>query len=471
MNNENIFLTKINAFRKKIWETNDSQNLEILSAGLDDIVASLPTSDEAGYFKALHDFFCQLLDKRLFEKKHFMNKIFRKLLNLYAYYLDNDSLAVCSVVVCGILGNDTFCNVNDILNLLNYQQKINKIDLPIFPILENDECCDNLYEIFCATENIINENPYLIFYSVADLRKRLEESVYAAIENYENIQIIMHEDSLGIGALLLLSQFSDKILDDYRLTCVVPDGVLTKCKRWFDIPANRNWLGKKSKFHHDAKKIFKHIKDKPAAKKAPLFYLSAKKHQKFPDLPELQTNKVAGIFLLLDSFEPVLPDFSFYNGTWANWDNPNFLRYKDTDRFVTLGCVILKDDSENKTISWMEFYKSLRGIKDESTVLEMWKKASLQEPEKSSEFLIKADVLCRAGQFAESFSLVKKYYEAKITAAYRICNSIVRHCKKPNLCKKVSDFINEKELFQKAFCAELHEVVDSTEDDKKTYWL
>ena len=116
MNNENIFLTKINAFRKKIWETNDSQNLEILSAGLDDIVASLPTSDEAGYFKALHDFFCQLLDKRLFEKKHFMNKIFRKLLNLYAYYLDNDSLAVCSVFVCGILGNDTFCNVNDIQN-------------------------------------------------------------------------------------------------------------------------------------------------------------------------------------------------------------------------------------------------------------------------------------------------------------------------------------------------------------------
>ena len=126
MNNENIFLTKINAFRKKIWETNDSQNLEILSAGLDDIVASLPTSDEAGYFKALHDFFCQLLDKRLFEKKHFMNKIFRKLLNLYAYYLDNDSLAVCSVFVFGILGNDTFCNVNDIQNLLNYQQKINK---------------------------------------------------------------------------------------------------------------------------------------------------------------------------------------------------------------------------------------------------------------------------------------------------------------------------------------------------------
>ena len=67
--------------------------------------------------------------------------------------------------------------------------------------------------------------------------------------------------------------------------------------------------------------------------------------------------------------------------------------------------------------------------------------------------------------------MVKKYYEVKISAAYRICSSIFHHCNQPELRKKVSCFIEEKELFQRAFCAELHEIVDNAEHDEKNRWL
>ena len=271
MDKETILLTKINAFKKKIWECGDSQKIEELSTMLDNVMASLPDDNEITYFKSLHDFFCQMSDRRLFDKLDFVNEVFRKLLNLYAHYLDNDSLAVCAVFVNSILANETFCDVNDIQNLLNYLRQINKIDLPIFPMFENDECCDTLQEILSETKKVIDENPYFIFYSFAHLRERLGESVAEAIENYKNIQIILDEDSLGIGALVLLSQIEASILDDYRLTCIVSPGSVAKCRRWLENPANRNWLGKKAKFHHEAKKILKHIKDEPVKKQRRLF--------------------------------------------------------------------------------------------------------------------------------------------------------------------------------------------------------
>ena len=471
MNSEHIILNKINAFKKKIWECGDSQKIEELSVMLDNIMASLPDDNETTYFKALHDFFCQMSDRRLFDKPDFVNEVFRKLLNLYAHYLDNDSLAVCAVFVNSILTNETFCDVNDIQNLLNYLQQINKIDLPIFPMFENDECCDTLQEILSETKKVIDENPYFIFYSFAHLRERLGESVAEAIENYKNIQIILDEDSLGIGALVLLSQIEASILDDYRLTCIVSPGSVAKCRRWLENPANRNWLSKKAKFHHEAKKILKHIKDEPVKKTAATFYLSARSFLKFPELSDLQVKKLQGIFLILDCFEPVLPDFSFYNVVWANWDKPNFVRYKNSDRFFTLGCAIFGQDSEKSAMSLIDFYKSLRGIKNEAEVLEKMKSTSLKSPQTSSDFLIKADIFCRAGKFEESFELVKDYYEAKITAAYRICNSILRHSKNPELYKKVSAFVDERQLFQRAFCAELHDIADNTENDKKSRWL
>ena len=107
----------------------------------------------------------------------------------------------------------------------------------------------------------------------------------------------------------------------------------------------------------------------------------------------------------------------------------------------------------------------------QAEVLEKMKSTSLKSPQTSSDFLIKADIFCRAGKFEESFELVKDYYEAKITAAYRICNSILRHSKNPELYKKVSAFVDERQLFQRAFCAELHDIADNTENDKKSRWL
>lgn len=471
MNAEDIFLTKINAFKKKMWETNDARSLEELSCNLDDIIASLPTSDEMAYFTFLHTFFVQMSDERLFEKPDFVNKIFRKLLNLYAYYLDNDSLAVCAVFVTSLLGNSFFCSVNDIQNLLNYLSRINKIELPVFPIFEDSECRDNLYEIFVQTKKTINENPYIIFYSMSELRERLEKCVAAAIDNYKNIQIIMYEDSLGIGALLLLSLFPDETLKNCRLTCIVPEGVSLRCRRWLEIPSNRIWLDKNSKYHREIKKTLKYIKEKTPKKSAALFYFSARKYQKFPFQPDLQSQKPTGFFLLTDCFEPKLPDCSFYKAAWADWDNPVFLRCNGSDRFVTLGCALFKYESEAMPMSLVDFYKSLRGIKKESEVLKMWKNTLVKEPSTASEFLIKADILCRAGMFNESFELAKKYYEVKISAAYRICSSIFHHCNQPELRKKVSHFIEEKELFQKAFCAELHEIVDNAENDEKSRWL
>lgn len=471
MNVEDIFLTKINAFKKKVWETNETDNLEELSDNLDDIVASLPTSDETAYFKSLHTFFMQMSDERLFEKTDFVNKIFRKLLNLYAYYLDNDSPAVCAVFVSGILGNEAYCSANDIQNLLNYLYRINKIELPVFPLLENDECCGSLHEIFVQTKKIINENPYIIFYSTPELRNRLGKCVAAAVDNYKNIQIIMHEDSLGIGALLLLSLFPGEILESCRLTCIVPEGTLSKCKRWLEIPSNRIWLNKKSEYHHEIKKMLKCIKEKTSKKSAALFYFSARMQQKFPVLPDLRDSKPTGLFFLADCFEPKLPDCSLYNAVWADWDKPTFVRCSGSDRFATLGCVLFKHDSDTAAMSLPDFYKSLRGIKNECEVLKMWESTLVKEPQTSSEFLIKADIFCRAGKFDEAFELVKKYYEAKISAAYRISNSIFHHCNRAELRKKVSRFIDEKELFQKAFCAELHEAVDNAEDDEKSRWL
>jgi pentatricopeptide repeat protein len=178
-----------------------------------------------------------------------------------------------------------------------------------------------------------------------------------------------------------------------------------------------------------------------------------------------------GVFLILDCFEPVLPDFTFYNVVWANRDKPNFVRYKNSDRFFTLACGIFEQDSEKNSMALIDFYKSLRGIKNESEVWEKWKNAKLREPAKPSDFLIKADILCRAGKFDKAFKLVEKYHEAKITAAYRICNSIIHHCKQQQLKDKVAGFMDEKELFQKAFCAELSEIADIADNDKKSCWL
>lgn len=471
MNTEDIFLTKITAFKKKVWETNEAYSLEELSRNLDDIIASLPTSDETTYFTFLHTFFVQMSDERLLEKPNFVNKIFRKLLNLYAYYLDNDSLAVCAVFVNSLLGNGFFCGVNDIQNLLNYLSRINKIELPVFPIFENGECRDNLREIFVQAKKSINENPYIIFYAMPELRERQEKCVAAALDMYKNVQIIMHEDSLGIGALLLLSLFPDEILKDCRLTCIVPEGVSLKCRRWLEIPSNRVWLDKSAKYHHEIKKMLKHIKEETPKKPAALFYFSAGKYQKFPFPPDSQSRKPTGFFLLADCFEPKLPDCSFYNATWADWDKPVFLHCNGSDRFVTLGCALFTNESETAALSLVDFYKSLRGIKKEGDVLNRWKNTLVQEPRTASEFLMKADILCRAGMFDESFELAKKYYEAKISAAYRICSSIFHHCNQPELRKKVSRFIEEKELFQKAFCAELHEIVDNAENDEKSRWL
>lgn len=471
MNAENIFLAKINAFKKKIWETNETCSFEELSCNLDDIIASLPTFDEAAYFQFLHIFFVQMSDKRLFEKTDFVNEVFRKLLNLYAYYLNNDSLAVCSVFVNSLLGNDSFCNVNDIQNLLTYLHRMNKIELPIFPIFENDECRDTLHEIFVQTKKIINENPYIVFYSMPELRERLEDCVAAAIDNYKNMQIVMHEDSLGIGALLLLSLLPDEIVENCRLTCIVPEGAVLRCRRWLEIPSNRVWLDKKSKYHREIKKTMKCIKEKTPKKSAALFYLSARKHRKFPLLPNLQSRRPTGFFLLIDCFEPKLPDCSFYKTAWADWDTPVFSHWNGSDRFVTLGCALFEYHTETAAMSLMDFYKSLRGVKKESEVFKMWKNTSVKEPRTASDFLIKADILCRAGEFEESFKLVKKYYEVKISAAYRICSSIFHHCNQPELRKKVSCFIEEKELFQRAFCAELHEIVDNAEHDEKNRWL
>lgn len=472
MNAEDIFLTKINAFKKKVLETNEACDLDELSDNLDNIAASLPTSDEAAYFKLLHVFFMQMSDERLFEKPDFVNKIFRKLLNLYAYYLDNDSLAVCAVFVSGILRNKTFCSVNDIQNLLNYMHQINKIELPVFPIFENDECCDNLHEIFVQTKKIINENPCIIFYSMEQLRKRLKESVAAAIDNYKNVQIVMHEDSLGIGALLLLSLFSDKVLDSGRLICIVSEGSFSRCRRWLEVPSNRIWLDKKSKYHHEIKKILKCIKEKDSKKSAALFSFLAGIYRKVPDLSDLrQSRKPVGFFILADCFEPKLPDCSLSNAVWADWDTPIFLHCKDSDRFVTLGCALFKYDSDSAAMTLVDFYKSLRGIKNECDVLKLWKNTSVTEPQIPSEFLIKADILCRAGEFEKSFELVKKHYEAKVSAAYRICGSILHHCSQAELRRKVSQFMEEKDLLQKAFCAELHEAADKAEDDEKSRWL
>ena len=471
MNSEHIILNKINAFKKKIWECGDSQKIKELSVMLDNIMASLPDDNETTYFKALHDFFCQMSDRRLFDKPDFVNEVFRKLLNLYAHYLDNDSLAVCAVFVNSILTNETFCDVNDIQNLLNYLRQINKIDLPIFPMFENDECCDTLQEILSETKKVIDENPYFIFYSFAHLRERLGESVAEAIENYKNIQIILDEDSLGVGALILLSQIAGQFLDDYRLTCIVPSGSVAKSRRWLENPANRNWLAKKAKFHHETKKILKHIKEVPVKKTAATFYLSARSFQKFPELSDLQVKKLQGVFLILDCFEPKLPDFSFYNAVWAVWDKPDFVRYKDSDRFITLGCTIFDSDSKKDTVALIDFYKSLRGIKSETEVLKKMESTPLKSPQKNSDFLIKADIFCRAGKFEESFELVKDYYEAKITAAYRICNSILHHSENSELKKKVSAFIDEYQLFQRAFCAELHDIADNTENEEKSRWL
>ena len=471
MDKEIILLTKINAFKKKIWECDNSQKIEELSAMLDGIVASLPDGNETTYFKSLHDFFCQISDRRLFDKPIFVNEVFRKLLNLYAHYLENDSLAVCAVFVNSILTNETFCDVNDIQNLLNYLQQINKIDLPVFPLLENDECCDILQEIFSETKKIITENPYFIFYSISHLRERLGNSVAEAIENYKNIQIILDEDSLGVGALILLSQIAGQFLDDYRLTCIVPSGSVAKSRRWLENPANRNWLAKKAKFHHETKKILKHIKEVPVKKTAATFYLSARSFQKFPELSDLQVKKLQGVFLILDCFEPKLPDFSFYNAVWAVWDKPDFVRYKDSDRFITLGCTIFDSDSKKDTVALIDFYKSLRGIKSETEVLKKMESTPLKSPQKNSDFLIKADIFCRAGKFEESFELVKDYYEAKITAAYRICNSILHHSENSELKRKVSAFIDKYQLFQRAFCAELHDIADNTENEEKSRWL
>ena len=36
---------------------------------------------------------------------------------------------------------------------------------------------------------------------------------------------------------------------------------------------------------------------------------------------------------------------------------------------------------------------------------------------------------------------------------------------------KVAGFMDEKELFQKAFCAELSEIADIADNDKKSCWL
>ena len=471
MNSEHIILNKINAFKKNIWATDSSANLDHLSDMLDDIVASLPTCDETTYFKTLHDFFCCLSDKRLFEKPQFVNEIFRKLLNLYAYYLDNDSLAVCSVFMHGILVNETYCSVNDIQNILKFLEQVGSVDLPIFPILGNQECCESLENAFHGIQAFIADNPYLIFYSMPWLCERLAVCVGGAIENYKKIQVVMNDDFFGIGALLLFSQFSEEILDDYSLTCLVPQGAIGKCKSWLEIPSNRAWLDKKAKYCHEIKKMLKHIKEEPLKKNVSSFYLSAQVYQKFPVLPQSPSQDFQGAFLLLDTFEPTLPDFSFYNATWATWDCPDFLRYKDTDRFITLGCVIIERDSLTDKMSLLDFYKSLRGIKNESEVWEKWKNAKLREPAKPSDFLIKADILCRSGKFDKAFKLVEKYHEAKITAAYRICNSIIHHCKQQQLKDKVAGFMDEKELFQKAFCAELSEIADIADNDKKSCWL
>ncbi len=471
MNSEYIILNKINAFKKNIWATDSTANLDDLSYALDDIVSSLSTCDETTYFKTLHDFFCSLSDRRLFEKPQFVNEVFRKLLNLYAYYLDNDSVAVCSVFLNSLLVNEISCGVNDIQNLLKFLEQVGAVDLPIFPVLGNQECSKSLENIFKAVQAFIKDNPYLIFYSMPWLCERLAVCVGGAIENYKKIQVFMHDDTYGIGALLLLSQFSEEILDDYCLTCLVPPGAIGKCKSWLEYPSNRVWLDKKSKFRHEIKKILKHLKEEPLKKNVSLFYLSACMYQKFPELPQSQSQDFQGTFLLLDTFEPILPDFSFYNATWATWDCPDFLRYKDTDRFITLGCAIIENDSQTDKMSLLDFYKSLRGIKNESDVWEKWKNAKLQEPAKPSDFLIKADILCRAGKFNDAFKLVEKYYEAKITAAYRICNSIIHHCKQQQLKDKVAGFMDEKELFQKAFCAELSEIADNADNDKKSCWL
>lgn len=467
--NEDIFLTKINAFKKKAFETNEVGNSDALSDNLDNIVASIPVSDEETYFKLLHVFFMQMADERLFDKPDFVNNVFRKLLNLYAYYLDNDSVAVCAVFISGILGNKVFCGVNDIQNLLNYMRQANIVLLPSFPILENDECCDNLHEIFVRTKKLIDENPYIIFYSVDKLRERLGECVAATVDNYENIQIIMHDDSLGFGALLLLSLLPDDVLDSGRVICVVPEGSLAKCRHWLAVPSNRVWLDKKAKYHHETKKTMKCIKEKDSKKSSALFHFLAGGYRKTPILPDSPDIKPTGFFILADCFEPKLPDCSLCNAAWAAWDNPIFLRLKGSDRFLALGCALFKDDAEAMPL--IEFYKSLRGIKNEREVLKLWENTAVQEPRTHSEFLIKADILCRAGEFEKSFELLKTYYEAKVSAAYRICNSILHHCNQPQLRARVSRFIEEKELFQKAFCAELHEAADEAEDDEKSRWL
>lgn len=469
---------------------------EQLDYQLSDIVNFISTeySDE-NYLYSLDQLMNTVITEELFRNPFFFNHSFRKLANLYAFHLGNDLYSTYAALFAKLDYFRKLSPASPLAWLLHplltfYLERghfpYDKRELT-FPVTQEIDFCELFLSLYQAIRKLFQDNNNLLYLYDSNLRENLLETLKIISHENQKISFLFEQGTLAAEGIALVSFLKKSWIKEKDLRCYFPGNLKEALSLW-QTPSFRNILtrmGGTIPSMEELKRRFLSYSETTQPRGTLLYFCSGIAVSE--SVSFLNNKNGDYYFIPLKSIEnqPPALDLLEENFILIRPDTPNQpKRVTGTDVYHHLLCLkkelpsdpMLSNDKDNEPVKLSDFFRSLRGIKEEKEIQHKLKQTLLIPPKKDTDQLILADIYYRAGYFRRSFRIIQEYYPAKIAVAYRICIGIQKHTNDKKLIQQIHSFLQETDLFQKAFCAELYDSIkDGTEDSKTrneaSYWL